>query len=547
MIQSRTEKHKSVRKDHKTLWLKIALLSLITMGAFAYLTQWLESRQQENTVAAESPVASAKPPAAASGAPGTSTGADNPPSAGEKPATLTEGARPQPLGADTSNASDKVTLTFVGDVMFAGKVEDLLTKHGYDYPFKYVKSYLEKADLTIANLETPVTTRGSAQTKEYVYRSSPLALPELKKAGIDLVNLANNHSMDYGEEGLLDTLEHLDDQGILRVGGGRDADEAYRHVIVERHGMKIAFLGFTRVLPSTSWIATAKKAGLATAHTSKATMEAVAKARQEADLVVVIAHWGEERKSHPVKIQTDLAHEFIDAGADLVVASHPHVPQGFEQYKGKWVAYSLGNFVFTTNEVPETWDSMILNAACTKERSCELSLVPILTKWAQPVRMVEDQSEQLFQRLTKNSINAKVDKQGAISLGPVNTFPAASPKPAAPKATETTKPTAPKATETTKPAQSTSTPATKQPESTGTAKPGATEATKTPSSKKAGETSPAGKGSSSSQEGSGKSGASDKPKAGAEGTGKASGAASSSSSGKSPAAQPAGPKQETKQ
>lgn len=305
----------------------------------------------------------------------------------------------------------------------------MLVKNGYDYPYKYVKSYLDKADLTIANLETPITTRGTAETKEYVYRSSPLALPELKRAGVDLVNLANNHSMDYGQEGLLDTLGYLDDQQLLRVGAGRNAEEAYRPVIYEHNGIKIAFLGFSRVLPDTSWMATAQRPGLASTYTSKPALEAIAKARSEADLVVVIAHWGEERNPYPVKQQTDLAHEYIDNGADLIIASHPHVVQGFEQYKGKWIAYSLGNFIFTTNENPDTWESMILEASCSKDRSCNLNMVPILTKWAQPIRMTEDQGQKLFEKLTKNSVNAQIDAKGAITAGPVNKLVTESSKP----------------------------------------------------------------------------------------------------------------------
>ncbi|SDC20709.1 poly-gamma-glutamate synthesis protein (capsule biosynthesis protein) [Paenibacillus sp. UNCCL117] len=508
MIQSRTEKHKSEKKDHKTLWLKIAVLSVITMGAFAYLIQWLEAGQEAGKLPVESSVALAKPPAEAPPANPITPSTGSPwLSSGEKLA-LDGSSQLQTPAEEAPAGGGQISMTFVGDVMFAGKVEELLAKNGYEYPFKYVKPYLEKADITVANLETPITLRGDAQSKEYVYRSSPLALPELKKAGVDLVNLANNHSMDYGEVGLVDTLDHLDEQGILRVGGGRTAEEAYKHVVVERQGMKVAFLGFTRVLPETSWIATAKKPGLAAAHTSKATLEAVANARKEADLVVVIAHWGEERKSHPVSIQTDLAHQFIDAGADLVIASHPHVPQGFEQYKGKWVAYSLGNFIFTTNDVPETWDSMILNAACTKERSCEISLVPILTKWAQPIRMVEDQAQKLFERLTKNSINAKVNAQGAVALGPVRTFPATVVKP---PVTKEANATSGAKTEPTK-----KSPATK--ETTGTSptktdpakKTPATSDTKTPETKKPAGASADNKKSTGQPAGSGKSGSTDK-------------------------------------
>lgn len=397
------------------------MLAVFVFGAFVYLIQWLEARPDMQT-----PTAETSPKTEAAPLPTAVNRIEEPPAAAPVAAPGGEqGSTAQPASEDKA----RVKLAFVGDVMFASKVEDLLVKNGYDYPYKYVKSYLDKADLTIVNLETPITTRGTAQTKEYVYRSSPLALPELKRAGVDLVNLANNHSMDYGQDGLLDTLGHLDDQQLRRVGAGRNAQEAYKHEIIEHKGIKVAFLGFSRVLPDTSWMATAQKPGLAATYSSKLALDAITKARSEADLVVVIAHWGEERNPRPVKVQTDLAHEYIDHGADLIVASHPHVLQGFEQYKGKWIAYSLGNFIFTTNENPDTWESLILEASCAKDRSCDLNLVPILTKWAQPIRMIDDQAQKLFEKLTKNSVNARIDTKGVITVGPVNKFVTETPKP----------------------------------------------------------------------------------------------------------------------
>lgn len=387
---------------NRLLWLKICLLTVLTIGAFVYLMQWLD--RPHGNPGGEA-AAEAKTPA---------------PSAGVQPPQVESDKLPAVKEYEQANivpGSDKaarVNLSFVGDVMFANKINDLLKQHGYDYPFKYIRSYLEKADIAVANLETPVTTRGTSEEKTYAYRSSPLALPELKKAGVDLVNLANNHSMDYGVEGLLDTLDHLDATGISRVGAGKNSEEAYRHVMMEHSGMKIAFLGFSRVIPSASWYAGFSKPGLAEAYSTKLSLQAIAKARAEADLVVVIAHWGEERNNRPIKVQTDLARQYIDQGADLVIASHPHVLQGFEQYKGKWIAYSLGNFIFTTNENSATWESMILEASCSKERSCELQIVPVLTKWAQPIRMIQEDGRKLFNKLTHISVNARVDSQGRV-------------------------------------------------------------------------------------------------------------------------------------
>ncbi|NHN31304.1 CapA family protein [Paenibacillus sp. S3N08] len=302
--------------------------------------------------------------------------------------------------------------------MFAGNVEELLKKNGWDYPYRYMKEYLDKADITVANLETPISTRGAAQTKEYVYRSSAAALPALKDAGIDLVNTANNHILDFGVEALRDTMEAIDKVDIKRVGTGNNIDEAYKPVIMEKNGIKVAFLGFSRNVPDTSWFAGKQKPGVAETYTTKLPLEAITKAREEADLVVVIAHWGIERQDVPAKEQTDLAHKYIDQGADLVVASHPHVLQGFEQYKGKWIAYSLGNFIFTTNAEPATWETMVLDAVCTKERKCDLQMLPVLTKGAQPVRMPEAEGTKLMDRMTRISFNALVDKDGKVLSAP---------------------------------------------------------------------------------------------------------------------------------
>ncbi|CAG7650618.1 CapA family protein [Paenibacillus allorhizosphaerae] len=451
------------------------MLTVLTIGAFAYLVHWLDqpSDSGPGQVAAESPGITGKP----NDSGGSNSAAGTAPN--EKPPPDSSGGTVQPV------QEERVNLTFIGDVMFADKVNDLIREKGKEYPFKYVNSYLEKADITVANLETPITLRGSAQTKEYVYRSSPEMLPVMKKAGIDLVNLANNHSMDYGQDGLVDTLDYLDQYGILRVGAGRNTEEAYRSVIMNHQGIKIAFLGFSRVIPETSWYAGKSKPGLAETYSTKLPLEAIAKAREQADLVVVIAHWGEERNDLQVKHQTDLAHLYIDNGADLVIASHPHVLQGFEQYKGKWIAYSLGNFIFTTNNIPMTWESMILEASCTKARTCELSMVPIITKWAQPIQMPEEDGLKLFERLTGISVNAKIDKEGKITPGPVRTPKSSIVKPQdSVKKPETQKPA-----ETGKNTDSAKTPAATQPSGTGNGN-GAKQGETKPGTAKTGETKP---------------------------------------------------------
>ncbi|MGG1551439.1 CapA family protein [Paenibacillus ferrarius] len=429
-MESRRERHTKPKKNRTTgkqlPWRTVGGLTVAAVLCFAvgmgasYLTS--KGNAVVDSESAASPITSASPlptvsgtsTPAASSQPSPSSSSTpigtNPPMVGVTPSATTGTVLSE------SGAAGQVKLSFVGDVMFASKVEDIVKQKGYDYPFTNVKEDLKKPDYTIANLETPISTRGTPQDKEYSYRSAPEALTALKNAGIDLVNLANNHVMDYGEAAFLDTMASLDETGIRRVGAGKDAAEAYQPVIVEKQGVRIAFLGFSRVVPNTSWKAGKNHPGVAETYDYRVPVEAIQKAKANADLVVVIAHWGIEREDAPDKYQKELAHRYIDAGADLIVGGHPHVLQGFEQYKGKWIAYSLGNFVFTTNENQKTWDSAILEASCSKAGGCNLHVAPILTTYALPTPMGPEDGAKLFARLSQISIGAKVDGNGYVSL-----------------------------------------------------------------------------------------------------------------------------------
>lgn len=317
----------------------------------------------------------------------------------------------------SSGESRQINMAFVGDVIFASTVETILKKHGYDYPYRNLREELLSPDITVANLETPVTVRGEEQEKQYVYRSHPDALSAFREAGFDVVNLANNHIMDYGVEGLLDTLEHLDQEGILRTGAGKNIEEAYKPAIVEKNGMKVAFLGFSHKVPEVSWKAGINSPGTTQLYDAKQedAMKAIGQAREQADLVVVIAHWGIEREDKPQDIHRNMAKAFIDAGADLIIGGHPHVLQGFEMYKGKWIAYSLGNFLFTTNTFPASWETVVLNAACSRSGECDISLVPVENKYANPVPMEEEAAKALFQRLTSISFGVRINEKGQLA------------------------------------------------------------------------------------------------------------------------------------
>lgn len=338
-----------------------------------------------------------------SSAPDSNEKADDPSENG------TQGEEAAPDGAE-------LLIHFAGDTIFSDKVAVKLKKEGYDYPYEYVRELFQNDDLTVLNLETPVTERGvGAENKTFVFKSSPQALPEMAKAGVDAVNLANNHSLDQGIEGLLDTIDHLNANKILHTGAGKNSTEAFAPIYVERKGIKIAICGFSRVIPEESWAAGKKRAGVAATYNSEQAIKAIQTARQNADLVLVVAHWGKERVTQLEKHQTTLAHEYIDAGADLVIGGHPHVLQGIEKYKNKWIAYSTGNFIFTKSNDPKTWDTAVFSVKCTQKGDCDLTLTPYRTELGRPVPVSAEDGAAILKQVESLSQGIKIDASGHVT------------------------------------------------------------------------------------------------------------------------------------
>jgi poly-gamma-glutamate synthesis protein (capsule biosynthesis protein) len=318
---------------------------------------------------------------------------------------------------DDDSVDATVTLAFAGDVMFGGNVALLMEQYGgYDQAFAHAAEWLQAPDVAIANLEAPITNRGEAQDNAWVFRTSPEALPALKRSGIDAFSLANNHILDYGLEGLKDTIASLSAHEFRFAGAGMNEKEAFAPAILDVRGVRIALLGFSSVIPDESWIAAASTPGIAAAQDTEAAEAAVAAAAEQTDLVVVMVHWGQDRTPNPNAQQRETARRYIDAGADLVIGTHPQVVQGLERYEGKWIVYSLGSLVSTTNpDYPETWQSMILYAACSRNGDCELNVVPVNNYQAQPKILEASETEEFYRRLTDRSPNARINENGRVT------------------------------------------------------------------------------------------------------------------------------------
>lgn len=241
--------------------------------------------------------------------------------------------------------ANEVVLQFAGDVMLGGRWEAELSRDQYAYPFAEIAPMLRAADITLVNLEAPLTKGGTEfKGKKFRFRVSPVAAKALRSAGITTVTLANNHSMDFGAQGLRDTITTLSQTGIGHIGAGMTLAEARKALIYDIRGTKVAILGYSLTLPQEFW-ATQHQAGTAPLL-EKLVQADIAAAQKQAEIIIVTVHWGEEGTTRLRPYQTRLAHMIIDAGADAVIGHHPHVLQGIETYKKGIIFYSLGNFVF---------------------------------------------------------------------------------------------------------------------------------------------------------------------------------------------------------
>lgn len=260
--------------------------------------------------------------------------------------------------------AETMTLIFVGDIMLDDGPGRTIAQGGD--PLAAFVDVLAQADYVVGNLECPVATRGEPlANKIFTFRAHPRVMPIL--AGrFDALSVANNHSGDYGQAAFVETLDHLGNSGIKAFGGGRNLSEAHQALFVERRGVRIALLAYNEFKPR-SFEAGADWPGIAWSEDSQVIADIRAARVAGADLVIPFMHWGWERETQPTDRQRQLARTMIDAGAEVVIGSHPHVTQGVEYYRGKLIVYSLGNFVFDGFKTPETTTGWLLRLTVDRQ------------------------------------------------------------------------------------------------------------------------------------------------------------------------------------
>lgn len=268
-------------------------------------------------------------------------------------------------GAATRGTAAQVNLVFVGDIMVAETPGELIAR-GID-PFKPFESFLDAQDLRIGNLECVIATTGKAEVKPFTFRADPRTIPVLARH-FDGLSVANNHSGDFGKEAFTEQLALLRKAGLPYFGGGNNAAEAHKPWIVERNGLRIALLGYLEYKPR-SFEASATRPGVAWSGEDDQVISDIIAARERyaADLVIPLMHWGWEDEPQPSERLREFSRRMLDAGADMVVGSHPHVTQGAEYYKGKLIVYSLGNFLFNSFDTPATTTGWVLKVRMGKD------------------------------------------------------------------------------------------------------------------------------------------------------------------------------------
>ncbi|MGI5224119.1 CapA family protein [Actinoallomurus iriomotensis] len=262
------------------------------------------------------------------------------------PMKLTPSASGSP-SARVEAAKEPITIAFAGDTHFYAQLSSRLatpsTALGPTIP------WLKRADFTMVNLETAITTRGTKAPKQYNFRAPASAFTALKAAGVDVVSMANNHGMDFGEVGLADSLAAIKRSGYPVVGIGKNAAEAYKPYYATVKGTRLAVIGATQVLDDnliSAWSATNTHGGLASAKNAPRLIQEVRKARKQADAVIVYLHWGQELEPCPLPRQKHLANQLVHAGADVIVGGHAHIPLGGGFFHGRYIDYGMGNFFF---------------------------------------------------------------------------------------------------------------------------------------------------------------------------------------------------------
>ncbi|MBH1942070.1 CapA family protein [Mobilitalea sibirica] len=327
----------------------------------------------------------------------------------------------QPGNASTNGSPDEssintpIVLAFAGDINFN---EGSRPMAKYDSEAKGILGgispelieEMENADIMMLNNEFTYSLRGKkVPDKQYHFRANPKRVNILKEMGVDIVSLANNHTLDYGMDAFLDTLETLEGAEIDYVGAGINMERAKAPIYYTFGDTKVAYLAASRVVFAMDWYATETRPGMIGTYDPTLILTSVEEAKANSDFVVIYLHWGKEKEHYPLEYQKDLAKKYIDAGADAVIGCHPHVMQGLEFYKGKPIAYSLGNYWF--NGVKR--ETGLLKLYLNPDDTVQVQLLPAMGENTYTYLIQEEAKRKDYYKFMEEiSFNVEFDENG---------------------------------------------------------------------------------------------------------------------------------------
>jgi poly-gamma-glutamate synthesis protein (capsule biosynthesis protein) len=281
------------------------------------------------------------------------------------------------VSEEATGSSATATLLFVGDIMLSRGVEYVAPKYADKlFPFQLIASTTQDADLTIGNLETPVTSKGPYMVPySLVFNSNPKYIERLRRAGFDILSSANNHSLDKGEKGLRETVRYIDDGEMASLGAG---ENCHKGIAKDINGITFGFLAYSYTAYNSGGHVPSEL--VCDWNDFEKVRSDVKNLKTQVDHVVVLSHTGIEYSTNPTETDREKMHQLIDLGASAVVGAHPHVVQEVEKYKSGVIAYSLGNFVFDNQENPETEKGLMVKLEFNKTDLKNSQKLPIKIK-----------------------------------------------------------------------------------------------------------------------------------------------------------------------
>lgn len=314
----------------------------------------------------------------------------------------------------------ELTIAFAGDVMLARLVDIVIKKNGPRYPWGNILDILNNADFRIVNLENTFTTSTRPELKVFNFKSHPDNVHTLREAHIDLVSLANNHTKDFGDEGLLETIKTLDNAAILHVGAGTTITHARRPVIITKNNIKIGILGATDNEPT--WQATKLRPGINyfSIDHMDALLHDIAHLRQQVDIVIISLHWGPNMRQRPTQEYIDAAHQMINAGADIIHGHSAHIFQGIELYNSKLIMYDTGDFVddYQIDPVLRNDQSILVFVTVDKKEVKQVKVIPLIISNMQVNQAEGSEASSILKKIQALSVelSTQISDEGILTI-----------------------------------------------------------------------------------------------------------------------------------